>query len=130
MAVKGLRYEISAVPIIMIAENGDNWLACQLLKNLRAWLGVACAPESVALKKRVRDEIAGKNGEVRFERQSQSNRAFDLLSPYVWAEVHVGHVDNAKSVEGLRETRQADVDVLGDEPVRLDDEAIYAGGRA
>jgi len=39
-------------------------------------------------------------------------------------------VDNAKSVEGLRETGQADVDVLRDELVRLDDETIYDGGRA
>ena len=78
----------------------------------------------------MRDEIAGKNAKVRFERQSQSNCAFDLLFPNVWAEVHVGHVDNAKPVEGLRQMRQADVNVLRNGLVRLDDETIDAGGRA
>ncbi len=44
--------------------------------------------------------------------------------------MHVSHEDDAKSMEGFRQTGQANVDVLSNGNVRRDHETIHRNGNA
>ena len=66
MAIKDFCNDIGIVPVIVIAQNRYDRSYFQLLKNLRARLGMASTTRAISLKKRVRDEIASEDGEIRF----------------------------------------------------------------
>jgi hypothetical protein len=66
MAIKDFCNDIGIVPVIVIAQNRYDRSCFQLLKNLRARLGMASATRAISLKERVRDEIASEDGEIRF----------------------------------------------------------------
>ncbi len=65
MAIKDFCNDIGIVPVIVIAQNRYDRSCFQLLKNLRARLGMASATRAISLKKRVRDEISSEDGEIR-----------------------------------------------------------------
>jgi hypothetical protein len=66
MAIEDFCNDIGIVPVVVIAQNRNDRSCFQLLKNLRARFGVAGAMRPISLKKRMRDEIASEDGEIRF----------------------------------------------------------------
>ncbi len=91
---------------------------------------MASALDPIGLEERMRDEVASKNVEIRFEREGQSNRAFDLGFTRVRSEMHVAHHSDAKSMECFRQVPQTNADVLGDGNMRLDQETVYSSDGA
>jgi hypothetical protein len=137
-AIEGIGDEIGAVQMVVVAENrhdARSWRSSgqssgQLLQNFRAGLGMASTLNPIGLEERMRDEIASKNVEIRFEREGKSDRAFDLSFPCVRSEMHVAHKGDAKSMERFRQVPKTNVDVLGDGNMRLDQETIHGGDGA
>ena len=99
-----------------------------MLQHLGAGFGVVRAVRYAALKKRMRDEIAAENCEIGFLRESESNGTFYLGLTGVGSEVEIAEEGDAKSVEGFRQTLEADADLVGNGSMRFDQETIYCGG--
>jgi len=70
MAIECIGDSIGTVPMVVVTENRhhpSSWQSPgQLLQDFGAWLGVTGALRSIGQSKRVRNEIAAKNGEIRF----------------------------------------------------------------
>ena len=130
MVVERLGDDFGTVPMIVIAENRHHRSLGQLLQDLGARLGVISAFRPVMPKKRVGDEIAAKNGEIRLLSESESNGAFYLSLSGVGSKMQVAQEDDAKSVECFRQTSKADTYLVNDGSVGLNKEPIQRSGGA
>jgi len=127
MAVERLGHDVGTVPMVVIAENRDHGSAGQLLQNLGARFGVMSARGPIMPKKRVRDEVAAKNGEIGFLREGKPHRAFYLRLAGVGTKVQVAHQGNAKSMERFRQTPEANADLVDDRSMRFNQKTIQGG---
>lgn len=103
---------IAAVVMVVIAKHSQHWTFSEPLKNLGTRFGMTRVRDSVMAKQWRRDEVAGQDDQIWLERTSDLNRTFHLWLSNVRAEMDVGDLGDAESVERFWQPWKANGDPL------------------